>query len=101
MSKSLVFLQGILNHSLLLCRLGALRNDARPWPLDAARQELLELKYFLLQTTCFFLCETVREALLKFTQQAFGHCRKGGVSTLARMVWGNFFGKKLLDFGVS
>ena len=23
----------------------------------------------------------------------------GGVSTLARMVWGNFFGKKFLDFG--
>ena len=23
----------------------------------------------------------------------------GGVSTLARMVWGNFFGKNLLDFG--
>ena len=24
---------------------------------------------------------------------------RGGVSTLARMVWGNFFGKNLLDFG--
>ena len=24
-----------------------------------------------------------------------------GVSTLARMVWGNFFGKNLLDFGGS
>ena len=29
-----------------------------------------------------------------------GIARKGGgVSTLARMVWGNFFGKNLLDFG--
>ena len=31
-----------------------------------------------------------------------GIARKGeGVSTLARMVWGNFFGKNLLDFGGS
>ena len=43
-----------------------------------------------------------REAPQKFTPQAFGHCptrKGGGVSTLARMVWGNFFGKNLLDFG--
>ena len=38
----------------------------------------------------------VREVPLKFTQQAFGHL---GISTLAWMVWGNFFGKNLFDFG--
>ena len=36
---------------------------------------------------------TVREAPLKKTQGLFGHCPNGGVSTLARMVWGTYFEK--------
>ena len=41
----------------------------------------------------------LREAPPKKIPKAFGHCPFGGVSTLGRMVWGNFFGKNLLDFG--
>ena len=41
----------------------------------------------------------IREAPLKFTQEAFPVRGAGaGVSTLARLVWGNFFGRDLLDF---
>ena len=39
-----------------------------------------------------FLHPPVREAPLKFTRRHLGIARKGGgVSTLARMVWGTFF----------
>ena len=47
-------LGGILSHSLLLRRLGALGHDARFWTLDTAGQVLLQLKYFFLQTDVLF-----------------------------------------------
>ena len=50
----LLSLGGILSHSLLLRRLGALGHDARSWPLDTAGQVLLQLKYFFLQTDVLF-----------------------------------------------
>ena len=50
----------------------------------------------------FIIYPHSREAPFKFMREYLGIAQMGGGgSTLARMVWGNFFGKNLLDFGGS